>query len=128
MPLTTPKNPPATTTDTDSAKLYLWVKSLESKVNNLVREVNILKNDFINKNNKQNKDIKIINDDLTATRRELENSLQKMDLIIKELKKTAGAEEVTVLKRYMEFWNPITFVTQNDLDKAIEAKLTEKNK
>ena len=126
MPVNAPKTPAQT--DFDSAKLYLWVKSLESKVNNLVREVNLLKNDFISKNNKLNKEVRTFSEDLISTRRELDSTLQKLDLIIKELKKTAGAEEVTVLKRYMEFWNPTNFVTQRDLERTVEAKLTEKHK
>ncbi|MBU0459473.1 MAG: hypothetical protein KKH52_00300 [Nanoarchaeota archaeon] len=116
------KPPPTQTQDFDQAKMYLWVKSLEGKANNLVREINLLKNDFINKNNKLNKEIKTLNTDLTTTRRTLDQTEQKMNLIIKELKKTAGAEEVAVLKKYMEFWNPTTFVTQKDLEKALQQK------
>ena len=50
-----------------------------------------------------------------------------MDLIIKELKKTAGIEEVMTLRKYVDFWNPINFVTQRDLERAVETKLNEKN-
>ena len=45
-----------------------------------------------------------------------------MDLIIKELKRTAGKEEITVLKKYLEYWNPINFVTKQDLDRTLEIK------
>jgi hypothetical protein len=109
----------------DSGKLYVWVKGLESKVNNLLREVDVLKNDFINRANKLNKDFKTLSDDLVEIRHEQEKMNQKMTLIINELKQTAGAEEVVTLKKYVEFWNPLNFVTQRDLEKAIESKLAE---
>ena len=48
----------------DQAKLYLWVKALEGKVNNLMREVNMIKNDFIKKSNDLKKDMKGISTDL----------------------------------------------------------------
>jgi len=112
----------------DQAKLYLWIKALESKVNNLLREVDLLKNDFITKNNQLRKDFKTMNEDMLDTKHKQERTLQKMDLIVKELKKTAGIEEVTTLKKYMEFWNPMTFVTQKDLDREIESRLIEKHK
>ncbi|MEK6809226.1 MAG: hypothetical protein AABY40_00995 [Nanoarchaeota archaeon] len=112
----------------DSAKLYVWVKGLESKANNLLREVDVLKNDFINRANKLNKDFKTLSDDLMEIRHEQEKMNQKMTLIISELKQTAGAEEVMTLKKYLEFWNPLNFVTQRDLEKAIETKLAEKGK
>ena len=56
-------------------------------------------------------------------RHQQEKMDQKMVLIIKELKQTAGAEEVMTLKKYVEFWNPLNFVTQKDLEKAVEGKL-----
>lgn len=100
-------------------------------MNNLLREVNILKNDFIRKNQEMKKELRAINDDVLEFKREQEKTLQKMDLIIAELKKTAGIEEVMTLKKYIEYWNPINFVTQRDLDRAIrsrmEVKPTEKS-
>ena len=72
-------------------------------------------------------DVKMVNQDLLELKRNEEKTHQKMDLIIKELKKTAGAEEVITLKKYVEFWNPLNFVTQRDLDRALEAKHIQKN-
>jgi len=121
--------PPAPQTESfDPAKLYVWVKSLESKVNNLIREVDVLKNDFIKRANQLNKDFKTLSDDQLEVRHEQEKTNQKMTLIINELKQTAGQEEVMVLKRYLEYWNPLNFVTQKDLEKAIESKLEEARK
>jgi len=107
----------------DNAKLYVWVKALEGKVNNLLREVNVLKNDFIHKNTDLKKEMKILYDDVIEMKHEQEKTIQKMDMIVKELKKTAGIEEVMTLRKYIDFWNPMNFVTQRDLDRAIEAKL-----
>ncbi|HLD39528.1 MAG TPA: hypothetical protein VJB13_00095 [Candidatus Nanoarchaeia archaeon] len=121
--------PPAPQTESfDPAKLYVWVKSLESKVNNLIREVDVLKNDFIKRANQLNKDFKTLSDDQLEVRHEQEKTNQKMTLIINELKQTAGQEEVMVLKRYLEYWNPLNFVTQKDLEKVVESKLEEARK
>ncbi|MDP3698989.1 MAG: hypothetical protein Q8R47_05370 [Nanoarchaeota archaeon] len=123
---TLPELPPAS--GFDSGKLYVWVKGLESKVNNLLREVDVLKNDFIKRANQLNKDFKTLSDDQVDIRHEQEKMNQKMALIINELKQTAGVEEVMTLKKYVEFWNPLNFVTQRDLEKAIESKLEEMKK
>ena len=119
------KTPPPTQTGFDPAKLYVWVKGLESKVNNLFREVELLKNDFMRKNSELTKEIKIFNEDLLELKREQAKSNEKTDLIIKELKKTAGLEELTVIKKYLDFWNPMNFVTQKDLDRALNNKILE---
>ncbi|MEW5897170.1 MAG: hypothetical protein AB1668_05730 [Nanoarchaeota archaeon] len=111
----------------EQGKLYVWVKGLESKVNNLVREIDVLKNDFIKRSNQLNKDLKTATDDLVELKHEQEKTLQKMDLIISELKKTAGSEEVAMLKKYIDLWNPLNFVTQRDLQRAVENMVNEKN-
>ena len=109
----------------DSAKLYVWIKGLESKVNNLLRELDVLKNDFIKRNGQLSKDFKTLSDDFLDTRHEQEKINQKLVLIINELKQTAGQEEVVTLKKYVEYWNPLNFVTQKDLERAVESKLQE---
>tara|TARA_Y100000310_G_C20133687_1_gene557004 strand:+ start:63 stop:434 length:372 start_codon:yes stop_codon:yes gene_type:complete len=110
----------------DNAKLYVWVKGLEGKVNNLLRQVDVLKNDLIKKNNQLKKEVTVMNDELLEVRRKQEDTVQKMDLIIKELKKTAGVEEVMTLKKYVDLWNPINFVTQRDVERVVESKLHNK--
>lgn len=117
---------PPQQTGFDAAKFYLWLKGLESKVNNLLREVDLIKNDFIRKNDDLRRDVKTLNEELLELKREQEKTLQKMDLIINELKQTAGVEEVQTLKRYVELWNPMTFVTQRDLERAGKLKMEEK--
>lgn len=129
------QTPPPQQPDFDAAKLYVWVKGLEGKVNNLLREVTILKNDYIKKHNDLKGEIKTMNEDVLELKHQREKTLEKMDLIIKELKSTAAREEVMVLRKYIDLWNPMTFVTQRDLERAIDARLAsggtvveEKNK
>ena len=112
----------------DSAKFYLWIKSLEGKVNNLLREVDMIKNDFIRKTNNLNKEIKTLNEDFIEFKHQHEKTQEKMDRIISELKQTAGVEEVETLKKYLELWNPLNFVTQRDVERILDNKLNIKKK
>lgn len=109
----------------DSSKLYVWVKSLETKVNNLLREVDVIKNDFIKKSNELSKELKVLSDDFLEMKHQREKSEQKMDLVINELKRTAGKEEVMTLKKYLDLWNPLHFATQRDVERLIETQLAE---
>src|SRR3989338_6762218 len=109
--------------DADQARLFVWVKGLESKVNNLLRELDILKNDYIKKNTALRQEVKALSGEMLEVKREQVKTLEKIDLMIRELKNTAGIEELQTLKKYIDFWNPMHFVTQRDLDRAIEAKL-----
>lgn len=112
--------------DFDNSHLYIWVKSLEGKVNNLVREINILKNDFSRKNKQIKEEVKIFNEELLEVKREQESTLRKMDLIIKELKMTAGADEVMTIKKYLDLWSPLHFVTQRDVERIVKLEMEKK--
>jgi len=107
----------------DPAKMYVWLKALESKVNNMVREVDVIKNDLVKKQNQIKKDVKSVSDDVMEMKHTQEQFVQRVDIIIKELKQTAGIEEVMTLRKYIDLWNPMTFVTQRDLERAIDARI-----
>ena len=111
----------------DLARLYVWVKGLESKINNLLREVDMLKNDFMKKQDNIKSEVKSINSDLLDVKHLQGQTGQKINMIIKELKRTAGIEEVMTLKKYVDFWNPMNFVTQRDLERMIDNKLSSLN-
>ncbi len=108
----------------DAAKLYVWVKSLESKVNILLREVDVLKNDVLKKQGTFRSELSALSEEILEIKRHQEQSGQKMDLVIKELKRTAGAEEVMTIRRYMDLWNPLHFVTQRDVERVVQTMLT----
>ena len=110
----------------DPARIYVWIRSIESKVNTLLREVDLLKNDFLKRQQDIRKEQKVFTEDLTELRHQQDAINQKIDLIVRELKQTAGREEIAVLKRYVELWNPMNFVTQRDLERAVEAATGKK--
>jgi len=109
----------------DPGMMYVWIKGVESKVNNLIREMNVLKNDFTRKASDLKNEVKVFNEDLLELKREQEKTMQNFNLVVKELKQTAGIEEVITLRKYIEFWNPMNFVTRRDLDRIMETKLME---
>jgi len=128
MPVDSPSGmatAPAPENDFDLSRLYVWVKALETKVNSLLRETDILKNDFLKKNNQLLRDMKLLNGEVLEIKHEHEKTLQKMDLVIKELQQTAGAEEVLTLRKYVDLWNPLHFATQRDVERAVEEKMAQ---
>ena len=56
-------------------------------------------------------------------KRQINDFSQKLDIIIKELKMTAGQEELNTLKKYLDLWNPSRFATREEVEKIIKEKL-----
>ena len=117
---------PVATQEFDSAKMFTWVKSLESKLNGLRREFELVKNNATRSSQDSKQKIHNINSELTDLQHKVSKMDEKLDLIIAELKRTAGSEELDVLKKYIEFWNPMEFVTQRDIERIVEQKIADR--
>ncbi len=117
---------PAPTQEFDAARFYTWVKAIESKLNGLRREFELLKNNTTKHNSEVKHDVITINQDFVDFKHSQEKIKENMDLIIKEIKRTAGKEELDVLKKYMEFWNPMHFVTEKDVERLIDQRLADR--
>ena len=116
---------PVAVQEFDSAKMFTWAKALESKINGLRREFDLVKNNTTRSSQDTKQNIQNINTELTDLQHKVSKMEGKLDLIIAELKRTAGSEELDVLKKYIEFWNPMEFVTQKDIDRIVKQKMQD---
>lgn len=68
-----------------------------------------------------NEEMKILKQDLFA----LKEAIMKM---VKEMEIFARKDELKVLEKYINLWNPVDFVTENEFDKKLEEKLKKGSK
>src|SRR3989338_3253102 len=87
------------------------LRLLEEGMTNLRKFFQVTEENTIAKNKHYSVEIKTINSDILELRKEMQEIRDKMMLIIKELQSVARKEEVKVLEKYINLWNPIKFVT-----------------
>jgi hypothetical protein len=68
-------------------------------------------------------EVKVINSEITDINSKITEIQDRILLIIKELKLTAKKEDVDVMKRYVELWNPMRFVTKDQVEKIVREVL-----
>ncbi len=71
-------------------------------------------------------EMKASHSELVDFRREFYDLRDKVKLIVKELKECAKADELKVLERYLNLWEPMQFVTRNEVDRLVEEKVAER--
>ena len=112
---------------------------LSNQINNLSRRLRILEERYTNlRKNTQLTDqniLKISKDfqreisaatsDATDLRRDFLDLKDKVRLIVKELVECAKTEEVKVLERYINMWDPVKFITKNDVERIVEDKVND---
>ncbi|MBU0629106.1 MAG: hypothetical protein KKC75_08000 [Nanoarchaeota archaeon] len=102
------------------------LRVLEERYTNLQTEVRITEENMIKRNKKLSTDIKTLTSDITEIRNEVNEVKDKILMIIKELQMGAKRADVEVLRKYIDMWEPMNFVTHKEVEDLIDEKLKEK--
>lgn len=72
---------------------------------------------------KINSDVHSLNDDIKEIKEDIESLKKTIKDLIKELNLFARKDQVKILEKYINLWNPLNFVTEEEV-----LELIEKNK
>jgi len=100
---------------------------LEDRTTNLTRRTQVTDTNMLNLRKRIDNEIKTINSDIVELRRSITELTDKTGLIIKELKTRAGKEDIEVIRKYVEMWEPLNFVTREEVEKLIRSTIEEKD-
>lgn len=101
------------------------LKTLEDRYTTLRKRLQIIEQNMLSNDKRLFDDVKGINSDTLETKRGIKDFNEKLMIMSKELKLSATKEEVAILSKYINYWEPLNFVTRNELDKIIGEKLTK---
>ncbi len=103
------------------------LRVLEERDTNLRRRIQVIEQNMISIHKKNVLNVKTLGSDITEIKREINDIRDKVLQIISEIKKAARREELDMLKKYVDMWEPINFVTQDEVEKIVKDILA-KNK
>jgi predicted transcriptional regulator len=72
---------------------------------------------------KLSKEIKNMNEEIVELKRNLYEIKEVTEKIIKEMNVFAKKESVKVLEKYINLWNPVKFITEEDVRKILRGEL-----
>ena len=100
------------------------IRLLEERFTNLRSKVGVMDQNMLNNSREEKKDIQAVNAELDEVNRTINDLKDKMKLMVEEIKTMARDEDVQVIKKYLEYWQPVEFVTRKELREALN-KLKE---
>jgi len=112
----------------DINSLSRRLKLLEEGFTNLRRFLQVTEENIISRNKHNSAEFKTVNSDIMELRKELQETRDKLSLVIRELQTVARKDEVKVLEKYINLWNPIKFVSQNEIEGIISDVLERRGK
>lgn len=103
----------------DMNRLVARLKISEERYNELRRKMMLVEQNMINNHKKVISDVKVINSEMSDLNSKITDIQDKILLVIKEIKLTAKKEDVDVMKKYVELWNPMRFVTKDQIEHIV---------
>ncbi len=110
----------------DSSSLERRIRTLEEALANLRKIVQVTEENILVKNRHISTEFKTLVSDINDLRREMQDMKDKLLLMLKEMQSMARQEDVKVIERYVNMWNPVRFVTQGEVEDLVK-ELVEKH-
>lgn len=96
------------------------IRMLEERYTNLRTKEEVIEQNMLSRHKQLTTEIKTTNSDMHELKTEITEIRDRLLLIIKELNECAKKEEVKVLEKYINLWNPIGFVTRNEIEDVVK--------
>ena len=90
------------------------------------RVLQVTEQNMLSKNKLFSTDIRTLASDLSDIKKDIADVKEKIIDLVKELQEAAKKEDVKVLEKYINYWNPVKFVTQNEVEDIVK-EIIKKN-
>lgn len=106
-------------TGSDMVSMLRRIRVLEERYSNLRKKSLVIEqNQILHKKNISN-ELKSVEMEMISIKREFIDINDKLSLVNKELSALASSSEVRYLTKYLEFFNPVNFVTVKEMERRI---------
>ena len=121
------KEPSASFLSQEMSNLSTRLRVLEERSSNIRKKQQIIEQGMLSQRKKFNDEVEVLKEEIDEIKRTMTEIENKIIMLIKELRLTSKKEDTDVLKKYIEMWEPLNFVTHNQVDKVV-AEAIEKLK
>ena len=99
------------------------VRILEERNTTLRKNLQVTEQNMLSENKKLTTDVRAFSTELDEVRKEMNDLKQHLHILDRQMQETAKSEEVKVLEKYINLWEPLNFVTRNEVEKVVKEAL-----
>ena len=116
-----PKDAPMqAVTPQDIAAISGRLKVIEERLFDIRRKSQITDQNMLANNKKIAKDMKNVDNELKDFAMDIDDLRTVVQQIITEMKKFASKNELDILKKYVDLWEPLNFVSRKEVERIVE--------
>ena len=102
------------------------MRTLESKYSNLGERLLIVNQNMIEEYKKIHQQIRLIDSDMKDIKHDLFQIKEALKNLVHEMQNFAKKDSIKVLEKYINMWNPLSFVTEEDVKRMLKDELKNK--
>lgn len=119
VPAPPPQEGPVNRVNELSARLRI----AEQRFSDLRQKVMFVEQNMISNHRHLADQLKSVQDEVNSVKRSVQDVKDNILKIVKELRHAARKEDIDVVKRYVEMWDPVKFVTFDQVQRMIDDAL-----
>ena len=112
--------------DNEILEMIRRSRVLEGRYANLERRAQVVEENMIEHNRKLLSGVRTLNQELVDARKAIADLAEKVEYIATELQDFARKEEIQVMKKYLDYWDPMNFVTMKQVEKIVNEIIDSK--
>lgn len=97
----------------------------EERESEMRKKMTMIEQNMLNNHKRAMSEIKLLQDEMLDLKRKIQAIEDRIITIVKELMLTPRKEDLDVLRKYVELWDPVKFVTRETVEKIVEEKTKE---
>jgi len=106
-------------------RLNSRLRLIEDTVENLRSKLQLTNENMLSNDKDIRGDIKVVTSDIDELKMGLTDIKEKIIEMISSIKDYAKKEDVLTLKKYLDLWQPLNFVTRDEVEKLIKEIIGE---
>lgn len=101
------------------------LRVMEERMASDRKNIQLIQQNTVSANKSTSNDIKNMYTELSELKKELSALKDQMNLVVSGLTETAKKEDVKVLEKYIELWEPLNFVTKREVEAMVRRAINE---
>ena len=121
----TPEGPSSSFLSNEITNLSTRMRVLEERSSNTKKKLQLVEQNVLSHRKHYGEEVNILKEEISEIKRTMKEIEERIVMIIKEVQLSAKKEDVTSLHRYVELWEPVNFVTQNQVENIVRDMIEE---
>jgi len=111
----------------DINNLSRRMRTLEGSFTNIRRVLQVTEQNMLEKHKVFATEIRTVTSDMGDIKQEIAEIKEKIIELIKAMQEAATRDQVKILEKYINFWNPVNFVTHNEVEDLVKESIRKQN-